>query len=124
MTDFSARQRRAAVSITLSRIICKSKLQWLTRRSTSDIAVSCLRDSSRSRVSLATFVSLRAADELRGRTAFNAMRLLRVTVLRRCALAGSPPALDRRRIAAPRLRTRHLASQRGTLDGSHERPLA
>jgi hypothetical protein len=24
----------------------------------------------------------------------------------------------------PRLRTRHLASQRGTLDGSHERPLA
>ena len=35
------------------------------------------------------------------------MRLLRAAVFRRCALAGSPPALERRRIAAPRLRTRH-----------------
>ena len=38
--------------------------------------------SSRSRVSRATFVSSRAADELRGRTAFGAMRLLRAAVLR------------------------------------------
>jgi len=33
---------------------------------------------------------------------------LRAAVFRRCALVGSPPALDRRRIAAPRLRTRHF----------------
>jgi hypothetical protein len=52
-------------------------------------------------VSLATFVSSRAADELRGRTAFDVARLLRATVLGRCAFAGSPPALERRRIAAP-----------------------
>src|SRR5262249_55510261 len=62
---------------------------------------------SRSRVSRATFVSWRAADELRGRTACGAIRLLRA-VFRRCALAGPPPALERRRIVAPRLRTRHL----------------
>ncbi len=72
-------------------------------------------------MSRATFVSSRAADEFRKRTAFGAMRLLRVVVFRRCALVGSPSALDRRRIAAPRLRTRHLASWRGTLDGSYER---
>ena len=51
---------------------------------------------------------LAGADELRGRIAFGAMRLLRATVLRRCAFAGSPPALERRRIAARRLRIRHL----------------
>src|SRR4051794_41101443 len=50
-----------------------------------------------------SFVCWPAADELRGRAAFGVMRLLRV--LRRCAFAGSPPALERRRIAAPRFRT-------------------
>src|SRR5262249_24808240 len=45
-------------------------------------------------------------DDLREHTTFGAKRLLRATVFRRGALVGSPPALDRRRIAAPRLRTR------------------
>src|SRR5262245_41336764 len=63
-------------------------------------------------MSRATFLSSRAADELRERTAFAAMRLLRVAVFRRCALVGSPPALDRRRIAAPQLRTRHRGEVR------------
>jgi hypothetical protein len=40
------------------------------------------------------------------------MRLLRAAVLRRCAFAGSLPGLERRRIAAPRLRTRHRGEVR------------
>src|SRR5262249_38235545 len=60
----------------------------------------CWNASSRSRVSRATFVSSRPADELRERTVFGAMQLLRATGLRPCALACSPPALERRRIAA------------------------
>src|SRR6516164_7553476 len=35
------------------------------------------------------------------------MRLLRAAAFGACALGDLPPALDRRRIAAPRLRTRH-----------------
>src|SRR5262249_55431587 len=64
--------------------------------------------SSRSRASRAISVSSPPEEEPWGRTAFGAMRLLRAGVLRRCALAVSPPALERRRIAAPRLRTRPL----------------
>jgi hypothetical protein len=63
------------------------------------VAFCCCRASSRSRVTRATLVSSRAADELRGRIAFGAMWVLRATALRRCALVCSPPALDRRRIA-------------------------
>jgi hypothetical protein len=70
--------------------------------STSAVARCCWSASSRSRVSRATFASKSAADELRERTVFGAIPLLRATVFRRCALVGSPPALDRRRIAAPR----------------------
>jgi hypothetical protein len=43
-------------------------------------------------------------------------RLFRATVLRRCTFAGSPPALERRRIAAPGLRTRHLALRLALLE--------
>ena len=54
-----------------------------------------------SRVSRATSVSWPAADELRRRTAFGALRRFRATVLRRRVLTGSPPALERRLIAFP-----------------------
>ena len=40
------------------------------------------------------------------------MRLFCATVFRRCALVGPPPGLERRRIAAPRLRTRHRGAVR------------
>ena len=74
--------------------------------STSAVARCCWSAASRSRVSRATFVPSRTADDLR-EGAVGARRLLRAPVLRRCALVCSPPALERRRIAAPRLRTRH-----------------
>jgi hypothetical protein len=48
------------------------------------------------------------SDGLRERTAFGVMRLLRAPVFRRCALAGSPPALDRRLIASPKAQDRAL----------------
>src|SRR5262245_42357419 len=43
----------------------------------------------------------------RRRTTFGAARLLRAAAFRASALGDLPPALDRRRIAAPRVRTRH-----------------
>jgi hypothetical protein len=52
-------------------------------------------------VNCTSFVCWPAADELRGRTAFGVMRLLRAPVLRRCAFVGSPPVLERRFIASP-----------------------
>ena len=73
----------------------------------SDVAVCCCRASLNSRMSRATFVASRAADELLGRAVFDVTRVLRAPALRRCAFAGSPTAAERRRIAAPRLRTRH-----------------
>ena len=89
---------------------------------TSAVAVSCCRDSFSSFVSRATFVSSRAADALRERTAFGAMRLLRTAVFRRCALVGSPPALDRRRMCRPSAQDKALwRSQTITLvDGSSQ----
>jgi hypothetical protein len=59
-------------------------------------------------VSRATCASRLAIEGLRGRTVFGALRLLRAAIFRRCALGDSPPALERRRIAARRLRIRHL----------------
>src|SRR6516162_8204095 len=43
------------------------------------------------------------------------MRLLRAAVFRRRVLTGSPPALDRRLIASPRLRTEHYSTDISTL---------
>ena len=107
-----ASQIRAAFSSTgfEHRLAVVERLEMT--RSTRPSPSAAASASSRSRVSRATFVSSRAADELRGRTAFGVMRLLRAPVLRRCAFAGSPPALERRRIAAPRLRTRHRGEVR------------
>jgi predicted signal transduction protein with EAL and GGDEF domain len=64
------------------------------------------------RLSRATFVSSRAAGELRERAAFGVMPLLRAPVLRRCAFAGSSLGLERRFIASPSLRTRHRGEVR------------
>src|SRR5262249_7502276 len=89
----------------------------LITRNTSAVAFSRSSASSRSRVRRATFVSSRAADELRGRTAFGAMRALRAAAFGACALRDLPPALDRRRIAAPRLRTGHLALNLAHMEG-------
>ena len=86
----------------------------------SDVAVCCCRASLNSRVSRATFVSSRAADELRGRPAFGAMRLLRAAAFRACALGDLSPALERRRIAVPGFRTStpiSLAWLKGSGDG-------
>src|SRR6516225_3054276 len=105
IAHISAAQSRAADSTNVSSTLCKSKVERLITFRTSAVAVCCSSVSRSSRVSLATFVSLRAADGLR--TTFGAMRLLRAAVFRPCALGDLPPALDRRRIAAPRLRTRH-----------------
>src|SRR6516162_4181718 len=85
--------------------------------STSLVAVCCSSASSRSRASRAFFALSPATDELLGRAAFDVTRLLRTPVLRRCAFAGSPPALERRRITAPRIRTRHLALAYHTWNG-------
>jgi class 3 adenylate cyclase len=43
---------------------------------------------------------------------FGEMRLLRAAAFGACALGDLPPALDRRRIAAPRLRKRHRGEVR------------
>src|SRR6516162_1171443 len=75
--------------------------------STSLVAVCCSSASSRSRASRAIFALSPATDELRLCVTFRAMRLLRAAAFGACALGDLPPALDRRRIAAPRLRTRH-----------------
>src|SRR6516164_4691345 len=79
---------------------------------TSAVARRCWSASSRSRASRSTFVASRAADDLRERTTVGALRLLRVTAFGPCALGDLPPALDRRRIATPRLRTRHRGEVR------------
>ena len=76
------------MSTTLCRIDCRSNLDRLIALRTSAVALCRSRASFSSRVSRATFVSSRAADELRGRTAFGAMRLLRAPVLRSVARLG------------------------------------
>jgi len=69
---------------------------------TSEVAESCSSASSRSRLNSATFASLPAAEELRRRTAFGALRRPDVTALRRSDLASLLLALERRRIAHPK----------------------
>src|SRR6516164_4933488 len=81
----------------------------MTRR-ISDVAVCLAKASSRSRLSRAISVSWPTAEE--PRTPFGVTPLLRTAALRRCGFARSPPALERRRIATPRLRTRHRGEVR------------
>src|SRR6516165_4263644 len=110
MLAFSARHKRAADLTTASNTVCRSKVERLMTLRTSAVARCCWSASSRSRASRATSVSSR--EELRERTAFGATRLLRAAAFPPCALGDLPPALDRRRIAAPRLRTRHRGEVR------------
>jgi hypothetical protein len=72
--------------------------------STSVAAANCTIASSRSRVKRAAFVSSPAAEESR-RGAARALRRFGVAALRLGALVGLLFALERRRIAHPRLRT-------------------
>src|SRR5262249_2475504 len=67
------------------------------RRKSSEVAVSRSNASSRSRV--------RRASSVSWPTDSGALRRFGVTALWRCDLARSPPVLERRRIAHPRLRT-------------------
>src|SRR5215472_4738780 len=107
----SAAHSFAADSTRILKTTCKSKVERLMTLSTSAVAHCRCNDSFSSRVSRATFVSSRAADELRGRTAFGAIRLLRTAVFRRGALGGSQPALDA--VALP-----PLGSGQGIVAGS------
>jgi hypothetical protein len=95
-------------------VFCRndSRSSLRSRALSSAVARCCCRASFSSFVSRATLVSSRAADELLGSSTFDVTRLLRATVLRRCTLIGSPPAVERRRIVAPRLRTRHRGDVR------------
>ena len=68
-------------------------------RRISAVAICLASASSRSRVSNAIFLSLPPTDDGRLRVTFGALRCFSVTDLRRRALAGSPPALERLFIA-------------------------
>src|SRR6266568_9660375 len=78
----------------------------MTRR-TSAVAACSSRASTSSRVSRTTSASGPEADELLWRAAFGALPLFSANVFRRRVLTGSPPALERRLIAYPWLRTRY-----------------
>ena len=106
MTPLSAAQSRAADSINAVQHSLQVESGAADDLEQSAVAVCCSSASSRSRVSRATFVSSPPADELRG------AQPLANAALSRCRLAALrfswfAPALERRRIAAPRLRTRH-----------------
>jgi hypothetical protein len=70
-------------------------------RSIAELAICCSSASSRSPVSRASFWFKAAAEKRdEARAAFGALRCLSVAALWRRALAGSPPALERRLIAS------------------------
>ena len=77
----------------------------LMTRSTSAVAFCCSSASSRSRLNSATFLFRSAADDLRWCATFGAVRRFGVAAFRRRDVTDAEPALERRRIAHPRLRT-------------------
>src|SRR6516225_8767247 len=115
----SAAHSFAADSTRILKTTCKSKVERLMTLSTSAVAHCRCNDSFSSRVRCATFVSW-LVEDLRGRPAFDAMRLLRAAAFRPCALGDLPPALDRRRMCRPSAQDK--ASWRGQtstmVDGS------
>ena len=68
-------------------------------RSTSALAACSSRASVSSPVSRVTSISYRTAGDLRWRPTVDALRRFRIAVLRRRALAGSRPSLERLLIA-------------------------
>src|SRR6516164_230383 len=100
-------QSRLALSAIMSNTGWTSVGERLMTLSTSAVATCCSRASFSSRVSRATSVSWPATKEPRAPTDSGALRRFDVTTLWRCDLARSRPALERRLIAFPRLRTRH-----------------
>jgi hypothetical protein len=96
----TASHNRVALAAIASNTGWISVFEFEMTRNISEVAVCCSTASFSSRVSRATFVSSRA-DELRERTAFGAIRLLRAAVFRPGALGDLPPALDRRRNCRP-----------------------
>src|SRR6516165_835643 len=99
MAPLSAAQSRVADPTSVLSTVCRSNLDRLISLSTSAVALCCSSASSSSRRSRTTSVPWPEADELLWRTAFGAFALW----LR--ALVGLLLALERRRIAHPRLRT-------------------
>jgi hypothetical protein len=116
----SALHRRAAVSTRVLRTVGRSNVERLMALRTSEVATCCSSASSRSRVSRATSVSRLAVEVLRGCPAFGPTRLLRATAFGACAFGDLPPALECRRIVAPRLSTSHQPS---TLEGPWGSPI-
>ena len=113
-------QIRVAFSNMASKTGPSSPGEELITPRTSEVAACCSRDSCSSRVSRATSVSWRAAEDLRLRALFGALR--RLNVLRRCVFAALPPVLLRRLIASPRLRTGHRTTRGSALKGVVTRP--
>jgi hypothetical protein len=105
MVTSSASQKRAALLTTASSTGRSSVGEVLMILRTSAVAVCCSRASSSSRRSRATSVSWATSEESGERTTFDALPRFDVTVLRLRALVGLLLALERRRIAHPRLRT-------------------
>jgi hypothetical protein len=97
----TASHNRMALAAIASNTGWISVFEFEMTRNISEVAVCCSNDSFNARVSRATLVSLPAADELPGRTAFEVTLLLRAAAFRPCALGDLPPALDRRRILPP-----------------------
>jgi hypothetical protein len=97
----SASHSRAADAVNVSSTVCKSNVERLMTLSTSAVAACRSNDSFSSRVSRATSVSWLTSEELRGCTAFRAIRLLRAGVLRRRTLIVSSLVPERRLIGSP-----------------------
>jgi hypothetical protein len=93
--------RRAGLPVrALSKTSARSPGELEITLSISNVAVCCSRASFSSRLRSSSCFRRLAAEELRRRMAFGALRRFSVIILRRRVLAGSPPALERRLIAA------------------------
>src|SRR4029077_3794331 len=114
-----APHRRAALVMIASNTGAAALGDRLITLSTSPVAVcrssasvSCFRASSRSRVRRAVSVSWSVVAERGPGTVLGGTERFCVAALRRCALIGLPPALERRRIAPSTLRTRHRSGSK------------
>src|SRR5215475_12557735 len=90
---------RVAFSSMASKIGPSSPGEELITPRTSEVAACCSRASRSSRVSRATSVFWPAAEDLRLRTLFGALR--QINVLRRFVFTAFLPVLARRLIASP-----------------------